>query len=291
MKVLNFLRPENGLTEDPLYYLGFEKYENEVEDSYFFMADFYDALMSGNYDDKKKIVLTLEEPNFCTVGSPHEVIHEKADRILTLCPYTARVLDKREFVFFPTNEDMIPNTDVEKTIDFCYFGSMPGSVPWSSYINSLSLKYNFFHTSYSNGPSCSYKEKLEIYSKSKISIVHGLCNVKSLDINRYKNFLKASENRAFDYLDRGTLPQIKSRMFEAAFSKSLILCQADPWNPIEYFFEPDVDFLYFKDEEDLIKKSDQILKNYSEYDNMRESAYQKAINNYTTQKFVEKFLK
>ena len=28
MKVLNFVRPENGLTEDPLYYMNFEKYED-----------------------------------------------------------------------------------------------------------------------------------------------------------------------------------------------------------------------------------------------------------------------
>ena len=31
MKVLNFVRPENGLTEDPLYYMNFEKYEDVAE--------------------------------------------------------------------------------------------------------------------------------------------------------------------------------------------------------------------------------------------------------------------
>ena len=47
MKVLNFLRPENGLTEDPLYYLNFEKYESTARDCYLFMADFYGDLYSG----------------------------------------------------------------------------------------------------------------------------------------------------------------------------------------------------------------------------------------------------
>lgn len=290
MKVLNFLRPENGLTEDPLYYLGFEKYEDDVRDSYFFMADFYDALLSGNYDDKEKIVLTLEEPNFCTAGSPNGIIHEKADLILTLCPYTAEVLDKRRFVFFPTNEELVPEAR-EKEIDFCYFGSMPNSVPWNYYLHLLGSKYNLFHTSYGNGPACTYREKLDIYSKSKVSIVHGLCNVSPSNISLYRGFTMAENNKAFDHLDRGMLPQIKSRMFEAAFSRSLILCQRDPWNPIENFFQPDVDFVYFDNDEDLIKQADHIINHYSEYDEMRESAYQKAINNYTTQKFVENYLK
>ena len=37
MKVLNFLRPENGLTEDPLYYMNFEKYEKVARDCYLFI--------------------------------------------------------------------------------------------------------------------------------------------------------------------------------------------------------------------------------------------------------------
>ena len=85
MKVLNFLRPENGLTEDPLYYLNFEKYESTARDCYLFMADFYDELYSGKYEDKEKVAFTLEEPNFCVIQGPKAVLHEKADTILSLC--------------------------------------------------------------------------------------------------------------------------------------------------------------------------------------------------------------
>ena len=101
MKVLNFLRPENGMTEDPLYYMNFEKYQNDVRDCYFFMADFSGDLLSGRYDDKEKIVLTLEEPNSCIGSASNAQFHLKADKVLTLCPYTAELFDNRTFVFLP----------------------------------------------------------------------------------------------------------------------------------------------------------------------------------------------
>ena len=99
MKVLNFVRPENGLTEDPLYYMNFEKYEDVGRDCYLFMADFYRDLYSGNYDNKEKVALTLEEPNFCIADGDNVLLHEKANTILTLCPYTAELFDNRTFVF------------------------------------------------------------------------------------------------------------------------------------------------------------------------------------------------
>lgn len=291
MKVLNFLRPENGMTEDPLYYMNFEKYENVARDCYLFMADFYNDLFSGNYNDKERVSLTLEEPNSCASFTPAAQLHEKADTILTLCPYTADLFDNRTFVFFPFSEDWIPENR-EKTIDVSYFGSLPNAVPWQSYIQNVFVKYNFRfgHYSMGNVPRCSYAEKLGILSETKVAVVHGLWNVIPQYIDGFRSFPKASQNKAFDHLDRGLAPQIKSRMFEAAFSRCVILCQRDPWNPIEYFFTPDQDFMYFDDEADLDKKLEYTINHYDEFDSMRENAYNKAINNYTTKHFVKKYL-
>ena len=66
-----------------------------------------------------------------------------------------------------------------------------------------------------------YVEKLKLISQSKITVVHNLTGT-------------------------GTT-QIKTRPFEAAFSRSLILCKKDQWNIIEEWFEPDKDFLYYDD--------------------------------------------
>ena len=291
MKVLNFVRPENGLTEDPLYYLNFEKYENVARDCYLFMADFYGDLYSGRYDDKEKVALTLEEPNFCVAGGDKERLHKVADQILTLCPYTAELFDNRTFVFFPFSEDWIPE-EREKTIDVSYFGSLPTAVPWQSYIQNIFTKYNFRfgHYSMGNVPRCSYADKIKMLSETKVAVVHGLCNINPSTAEKYYNFPKGRENKAFSHVDRGMMPQIKSRMFEAAFAKCVILCQRDPWNPIEYFFEPDKEFMYFDDEADLDNKLQHIIENYDSFDSMRKNAYNRAVSNYTTKHFVEKFL-
>ena len=87
------------------------------------------------------------------------------------------------------------------------------------------------------------------------------------------------------------MPQIKSRVFEAAFNKSLILCLKDPWNIIEMFFKPETEFIYFENEIDLAEKILYIKNNYKEFEHIIENAYQKAINNYTTQHFYKKYLK
>jgi hypothetical protein len=291
MKVLNFVRPENGLTEDPLYYLNFEKYEDIARDCYLFMADFYGDLYSGNYEDKEKVVLTLEEPNFCVVQGPKAVLHEKADIILTLCPYTAELFENRTSVFFPFSEDWIPE-EREKSIDVSYFGSLPRAVPWESYIQNVFTKYNFRfgHYSMGNVPRCSYVDKMTMLSETKVAVVHGLCNIDSSTAENYYNFSRGRENTAFSHIDRGMMPQIKSRMFEAAFAKCVILCQRDPWNPIEYFFTPDEDFMYFNDEADLDRKLGYIINYYDEFDYMRKNAYNKATGRYTTKHFVEKYL-
>ena len=132
-------------------------------------------------------------------------------------------------------------------------------------------------------------DKLKILSQSKISVVHGLW--RSLSAEGHMQFPRASENLAFSHLDEGIGPQVKSRMFEAAFSRCVILCQRDYWNPIELWFEPEKEFMYFDNEKDLDEKINYIINHYDEFDDMRINAYNKAINNYTTKHFVDRYLK
>jgi hypothetical protein len=292
MKICNFVRPENGLTQDPLYFLNFEKYEKKGKDCYFFMADFYAALKEQRFSDKPKIALTLEEPNFCLAGGHHVDLHSMVDTILTLCPYSAECLEKRTFVFFPFSEDWIPFLDREKTIDVSYFGSMPVAIPWRSYLQNVLMKYNYVYGNYSEGnaKNITYAGKIKALSMSKVAVVHGLCNVDPRNVELYKAFPNATKNKAFMHLEKGLMPQIKSRMFEAAFCKALILCQKDYWNPIENFFTPDKEFIYFSDEKELSNILDHVINNYAEYDTIRLCAYDRAIQNYTTKHFVDKFL-
>ena len=62
----------------------------------------------------------------------------------------------------------------------------------------------------------------------------------------------------------------------------------DRWNVIEHWFEPDVDFIYYDDEEDLPNKINEILLDWDSYSQIIENAFQKVVNNYTTEKFINR---
>jgi spore maturation protein CgeB len=293
MKVLEFFNKDNGgYLDDPLYYFNFKRFENQTDDFYLFLGDVYNPLLSNEFKDKPRVVLSLEEPNFCTVGH-HIDTFNTADLILSLCPYTSETLDNRQFVFFPYPEDLIPST-FEKEFDIIYSGHYHGNlIP--KFIETIS-KFNYRFVNYNNSHlvtnvGCSYNEKLKLYSKSKIALIHNLLFPSLSDVPRYKQFTNANQNKAFDLLDYGLMPQIKSRLLEAAFNKSLILCFKDHWKIIEKLFEPDKEFIYFENNEDLKEKINYILNNYDNFKPVVENAFNKAINNYTTQHFFEKFLK
>lgn len=291
MKVVTFFTNQKNGHDDPVYHLGFEKYENICPDFYLMLGDVYNAINSGKYDDKPKVVLSLEEPNFCTVGH-HVDTFNKVDKVLTICPYTAETINNRKFVFFPFNETLIPEKQ-EKIYDCIYSGGVNSSSISTMIDCMLPYKYvfiTFSRDSRTNHKDVSYTEKLDLYAKTKVTICHNLLWPHKSNIPRYRGFLNADKNKAFDYLDSGLMPQIKSRVFEAAFSRSVILCGKDNWNVIEKFFEPDKEFVYYENEQDLKEKLNYIINNYDKYTDMTERAYEKALNNYTTEHFVRKYL-
>lgn len=302
MKVLTFFTNQKDGHDDPVYHLGFEKYESSCPDFYFMLGNVYDAINSGKYDDKPKIVLSLEEPNFCQLGQSHiptdppsghhTETFNKVDTVLSICPYTAETIDNRKFVYFPFNQELIPKKE-EKIYDCIYSGSILSSSVSMMVDCMLPHKYiliTFNNDARANHKNVSYLEKLNLYAKTKVTICHNLLWPHISQHWRYKGFFNADKNKAFDFLDSGVMPQIKSRVFEAAFCRSVILCAKDNWNVIEKFFEPNKDFVYYENQQDLKEKLDYIINNYEKYTDMIESAYEKAVNNYTTEHFVRKYL-
>ena len=55
---------------------------------------------------------------------------------------------------------------------------------------------------------------------------------------------------------------------------------------IEYYYEPNVDFIYFNDNNELEGLIRDILNNYKDYEQMIESAYNKSLN-YTSTNLYE----
>ena len=86
------------------------------------------------------------------------------------------------------------------------------------------------------------------------------------------------------------VPQLKSRIFEAAFCRSLILCKKDNFNVIEKYFMPGEEFVYYE-EGRLVETVNKVLTNYDAYLSVIENAYNRAVKQYTTNAFFEKYLK
>lgn len=216
-------------------------------------------------------------------------VQNKFVKILTNCPFSVEYFnqkynyDKFQYVFTPINVKYIP-TQTEKVYDVFYTGHYSNPI---SFCYPILDKFNFCFVGRDWGKhrGVSYKEKLILNSKSKISIVHGLLNWP--DISTKDLF---PEHDAFKLIEHNIVPQIKTRTLEAAMSKSLILTLHDPWNIIESLFEPD-EFVYWYDNEDLEKKIKHILQNYNDYIPMIEKAYRRVVDNYTTNHFFEKYLK
>ena len=70
-----------------------------------------------------------------------------------------------------------------------------------------------------------------------------------------------------------------------------MLVKKDPWNVIEHWFEPDVDFVYYDNEETLGASIEEILNDWEKYKILTENAFNKAISNYTTKHLVNKMIK
>jgi len=231
-------------------------------------------------------------------------------KIFTLCPYTSEWLNKKNQtnkripIFFPFNEEDIPLPMVKK-YDIIYTGHLVSSKLTEDIRTIAKFNYRFVsnqkHKLVTNHKS-SYADKIKLIAESKITLVHNLLYPNLSHIMKIWNYKEWRNNYAFELVPRPTqllrllgdknvvVPQLKSRVFEAAFCKSLILCKHDHFNVIERYFEPEKEFVYYH-EYNLESKISDILNNYDDYGQIIERAYKRAIDNYTTERFVDNYLK
>ena len=309
-----------GYSQDPTKYFGFSQFANQCGDFVLIEGAFEKAAQWEQFclsDEElmrikaKKIVrLEFEEPNKFCIGDDPEDYDKDFYRIFTLCPYTSEWLNKKHNVikripiFFPFNEEHIPPPR-KKQYDIIYTGHIVSP----KLLQELQAMANFNYRFVSNSEhplvtnrSATYAEKMYLIAETKITLVHNLLYLTSKHIKQIWRFQGWQNNHAFDLIPRPgqiwrrmtdrnvVVPQLKSRVFEAAFGRSLILCKRDSFNVIERYFAPDKEFVYY-DEGHFKEKVSEILANYDDYVPVIEQAYKRAVENYTTAKFVEKYLK
>jgi hypothetical protein len=291
---MKVIYPNMDFKEDPVLTLGFENLDTSDTDNVVLHIDGY---FDNGYCDfekepgKKYYCLDFELPNNFWVGprkhATIQIYENKYDKIFTICPHTAKIRNRvlgreqYEYVYYPTPDTW--DRENTKEYDICYFGNNSGIV-----LNESILKHNHVVVNQGGGPYCnrrgvSFQEKMDIISKSRITVVH---NILIFHGPKDENFFDVREEK-FGF---GTVTQHKSRVVEAARCKSLILCREDDFNIIEDWLTPNEDFLYYNNEnfEQIV---DDVLQNYEKYQPMIEKAYNKVKNNCGTINFYNDYIK
>lgn len=315
MKVIKRI---TGYAQDPTRYLNFKRFEKVCGDFVLIEAAFEESSQWNEYNltkeelDKilkqKIILLDFAQPTNFFIGDNPDHYEHQFHKIFSICPYTAKWLNNRQRnhkhipIFFPFNEKLIPKR-YKKKYDIIYTGHIIAPTI-HEYINTIS-KFNYRLVSNSKDPlvtdhHASYTDKMKLIAESKITLVANLLYIRPHQLFFLWKTPNYRNNEAFRLIPKWyeinkwfnkeiIAPQLKSRLFEAAFGRSLILCRRDPFNIVERFFELGKEFVYFENDK-LEETIQHILDNYQLYEKVIERAYKKAVNNYTTKKFVEKYL-
>ena len=322
MKVVK--RSSHGYAQDPTKNLGFESYDGQGAANVAFIIAAFDQA-AGCWDQfklspaelvavkKMRVVrLEFEEPNKFFISEDFDTYDPDFHKVFTLCPFTSEYFNKRQGVerrvpiFFPFNEKFIPPKS-EKYYDIIYTGHLHPR-PIMRDIKTLS-RFNYRLVSNSDHELVTdrgvrYEEKLSLISQSKITLTHNLLYPTVRHVLNVWKYPEWRTNQAFCDIPRGLMglakrlligpeievPQLKSRIFEAAFCRSLILCKKDNFNGIERYFTPGEEFVYYE-EGQLTETVNKILSNYDSYVPVIERAFTRSAEQYTTAAFFEKYLK
>jgi hypothetical protein len=321
MKIVK--RSSHGYIQDPTKNLGFEIYEGQGDVDVALVVAAFDQA-AGCWDQfnldpaelaaikRMRVVrLEFEEPNKFFIAEDFEAYDGDFHKVFTLCPFTAKYLnerqraDRRVPIFFPFNENSIPPKS-EKLYDIIYTGHLHPK-PILRDMKAIS-RFNYRLVSNSDhelvtNRGVGYQEKLSLISQSKITLTHNLLYPTVRHVFNVWGYPNWRGNQAFSDIPGpfGLLkkllvgpeievPQLKSRIFEAAFCRSLILCKKDNFNVIEKYFIPDKEFIYYE-EGCLVETVNKILSNYDRYLPVIDNAYSRAVDQYTSAAFFDKYLK
>ena len=243
-------------------------------------------------------------------GQEHDAFKKESffDEIYSICPYSNKWLNSlklgREYkdTFYPFHKKLIPES-TKKHYDVIYHGGIHGQEHLDCIRVMLNHNYRYctmthnIHNNYgqsltgrclrfATNTNLKFKDKIQLIAQTKISVCYNLVHVSPEHVPGIQSYDDWQGNEAFSEVGKwNVMPQFKTRMHEAAISKTINLVLKDSWNIAEQYYEPDREFIYFENADDLENKIKEIKNNWEDYIPMTERAYKKALN-YTTQNFI-----
>jgi hypothetical protein len=287
---------------DPFHVFDFSPYEKKLTGITLHYGIFSEKLVNKD-DTNKKVLLFVEWPN-CLYGKSFDIefINANFDYIFSICPYTNNYLNNRfntkKYIntYFPTELSGLPEIPSVKDIPVFYTGHNFTDVKAIRMINEIlestitTGKYNNIKKAMESRSSAAYYEKMKILSRTKIALVHN--TLKSL-YNCYRTDPLFDDTIANTYLPWNSdksdeeVPQIKSRMFEAAIMKCILLVYKDKYNLIEQYYTEGVHFVYFNSVAQALALIKDIHENPAKYNILAENAHIITKTKYTTGAFCQ----
>ena len=133
-----------------------------------------------------------------------------------------------------------------------------------------------------------FQQKVNLVAQSKVSVCYNLVHVNSEHVPNIKSHSKWDKNIAFSEVGKwNVMPQFKTRIHEAAISKTLNLVLRDKWNIIEEYYKPEKEFVYFDNALDLKDKISDAVNHWERYQEITENAFKKA-RSYQIENFLDK---
>lgn len=286
---------------DPALNFGFEKHSVDLGFTFVISISKPEAIREIK---GRAFYFDLEEPNRFFVNAWNAEGIRGWDRYLTIDPFSHEFFNDKESrvgdsVFIPTDPDKVPPISHKKKYDLVYTGHLV-SADLVKTLMELSRKLKVAVVSNSNHPLVTHKglnyvEKLEVISNSRAALIHNVLWPSSSHIKTLKSGIPLwREHGAFRHLkNRGlfssqVVPQLKSRLFEAAFCGAVPIVLRDDWRLAERFFParlvPTIGLT------NVPQDISEILASGSELTALGREARELAFQNFTTGHFIEKFL-
>lgn len=265
------------------------------------------------FNNEQPCVLQTRDEHLISLSTDSNKIFNK---VYNQCPYTAEWInslendDRFRCIFTPFNKDYIIDKQEEKVNDVLYWGGLHGLDHKDILDTIRNFDYNFLTLGagswnlwwgrQSSLPPISNYESLITYRnlqrpfmwqllrRTKVNVMVNLLYTDNKINDNIKTHEHWEKNKAFAHLEQYIMPQLKTRPIETAVNRCLMVVKKDPWNIQELFFEPDKEFIYYNDKKELQHILEDVKINWKNYEPIVENAFNKAINNYTTEHFIEK---
>jgi hypothetical protein len=292
----------------PYIQTNLDKLSEESEDVFFNGAHYiYHKEFREQYKDYKRRCLLANWSPCELLGKKdyfHFDMYEWFTDVYCVCPFTCNFMNtyfgEKKFKYIPYP---FTNNTVRQFYNYDALCSWFGSICGQDHIKAIetiskyphkfitSQKNTWMHHPYEYN-KCTHvnlttENKLIEVSKCRSSLTFNKLYLNSTSQDNW--CLENNENKAFEHFHQGIMPQFKVRTHEIASCKSLILCYRDPWNLIEDFYEPNTDFIYFSNFEELDSLLKDIDKNFNKYARIIENGYNKQ-QNYTVES-IFKYIK